>query len=234
MRRFFPFLLIVCGVSAFSFVQQNAIRPEPFLKPGNKVVYQIIFGTGEKRTSVIEMTAVQQTDGGAGIIAHETVYDEHGEMYSEYLLRYYCDSLNWYADMMNFMYRSWSGSSGETEFRSDSVVYPLKMAVGDTLPAARATITNRTGSYKSCDERELYNRVVTAYDTIETGAGMLAAYRIEQRIRLTKINAGASGKNTGETLFRCNEWFVPSIGIVKREYESVLGHNFIVLKSYTP
>src|ERR1044072_9025526 len=220
-----PVLCVVLFVLLTGFCFTTATRPEPFLKAGNKVVYRIQFATGEKRTSVIEIISVHMKDGAAEVEAHENSYNEKGDPYSQYILKFYYDSLNWYADMLNFMYIHPDKLNGSLDVKSDSVVYPFRMKIGDTLRSAQGTEITKNGSEQSYSQRIMYDRVVTAYDTIETGAGLIAAFRIESKIKMHK----STGK---DVLFDCTEWFTPSIGVVKREYNSDLGHSFIVIQSY--
>lgn len=152
-----------------------------------------------------------------------------------YLFQFACDSLNYYVISANFAFRKTEDILKGNDFSTgDSLVYPLQMKVGDTLPAAwyRMVTSNQDGS--SHATADFTNRVVKEVDTLNLSFGKTPAFRITatKTIRVSGSSKYA-GKYDRTLEVEFTEWFSPRLGVVRAEERTPESVSKMVLESYS-
>lgn len=226
MRKQLLLLTIPCALVLSAFTVITAVRPEAFFKKGNKLTYQLSSNdTEEKFYCVFTVQSVTVQNGMSTIVVKDQrQYDTRKNQPYVYRLTFYCDSLNWCSDALNAIDVDWKSSSkpDEMELVSDSLVYPFKMQVGDSLPGAsgREITKWNTGT---TERRVFYSkRYVAAKEEVMVGAETVSAFRIESEFKYQKV-----GSKVQEVTKMYIEWFEPSRGIVKRELRGISAKPFI-------
>ncbi len=152
-----------------------------------------------------------------------------------FLFQFACDSLNYYVHAQNFLNRDIETiKKGEDETSGDSLIYPLQMKVGDTLPDAwcKIMLTNRGETTSGL--MEFTRRSVEALDTLSLPCGKVAAYRVVAlRVISSKGNSQYSGKTEVQDYVTMTEWFSPQLGIVKAQEKGVRYFSIISLDKYS-
>jgi hypothetical protein len=152
-----------------------------------------------------------------------------------YLFEFACDSLNYYVASTNFTLREVEKIRKGTHVCSgDSLVYPLNMKAGDTLPDAWCRFVETHGEGSTAATLDFKKRKVEALDTLNLSCGKIPAYRITStKLILAKVNSTYSGKREERTESEVTEWFSPQFGIVKGEERTADWVSRIVLESYS-
>jgi hypothetical protein len=225
MHRNSLFLTILfISLTGFSFTILSVVRPEPFLKKSNKITYAITSENGSKSYSEITIQSVTENKGQTLILARDQrLNEEHNTTFS-YRMSYYSDTVNWCADALNYLNaREIYSSNLMVELTSDSLVYPLNMKVGDTLPGASASEIMR-GTYSNERHIRFQNRKVTVVENVACGGETVPAFRIECTMTYQTVSDyGALGKIPITSESTLTEWFVPAKGVVKSEIKSKTG-----------
>lgn len=224
--------LAIGGIISLAFVGDGPQRPAPFLKAGNEIVYSAVAKVDPERTErdrmVIRIKSVDVL--GSHIAAHAmlAVYKKDNEINALYYMNFACDSLNYYVDATNWAYQSVDPIEVKYEYKGDSLIYPLNMKSGDSLPDAYAT-KRWQSEYGSGEQTiEFTRRTVTALDTLDLAFGKTTAWRIEFNMRMYESKRSDKDQN-----YLVTEWFSPSIGIVKTDYQLGKGRAVMVMESYT-
>jgi len=230
-------LLIACSLLAGG---EKLSRPEPFLKKGNTIRY-VLSGKSESSEThrmaltltIVNVTEKNGTSLISGLMAY---YSEKMDVEAVYRMNYSCDSLRFYASTLNWCYRS-AGVTPDIfyEDKGDSLEYPLKMTVGDSLRGGFAVHKVTTKQNTSTTKYDFATRKVVSLDTVETPFGKIEAYLIQGRVTMTsKSKYSGTGKGAEfDYTFEVSEWFSPSAGIVKSEYSIGSGFNRCVMESYS-
>lgn len=225
MKRLIPIFLFLIGGIALCFSLLVSDRPRAFFKEGNKITYTITAENGAKSYSVISIQSVTaKGSSSTSIFAKDQRQDDQRKSTFQYRLTYYSDSLHWAVDALNHLNIPMAYSSNYfVDLKSDSLVYPYNMKVGDTLlPASGSEILS--GTLKNERHIQFLNRKVAAQENVMVNGESLQAFRIECRtISKSIADYGALGKIPTETIYTFTEWFVPSKGIVKSESKSNTG-----------
>lgn len=224
MKRSFVLLILPAVVGLLAFSVAAVIRPEAFFKKDNTITYEKTEATGLKIQITLLVESVMQNAGTTTIVTKEQQrYVGGKEVKTAYRQTFYADSLNWCADVLNLISIAWKPSSG-TKYTSDSLVYPLRMQVGDSLlPASGKEVSE---GKKGNDERSavVTGRRVTGTDEVMIGTEKVSAFRIESVF----VFEQAEGKGSADELsmkkqYDLVEWFEPSRGVVKREIRTKFG-----------
>ena len=226
MKKQLLLLTIPCALVLSAFTVAAVVRPEVFFKKGNKITYQLSSNdTEEKFYCVFNVQSVTVKDGMSTIVVKDQrQYDTRKNQPYAYRLTFYCDSVNWCADALNAIDVDWKKSSNpdEMELISDSLVYPLRMSVGDSLPGASGREVTKWKS-GTTERRVFYTkRYVAGKEDVTVGTETVSAFRIESQFRFQKV-----GDKVQEVTKIYTEWFEPSRGIVKRELKGISAKPFI-------
>jgi|GEM_PF-3404275 len=203
-------------------------RPLPFLTQGTSFKYEI---TGKRPAAAIEhsdavlkIAVVNRKGNNIASTGWLSYYNDKHEVHSVYVVRFACDSLNYYVHAANWCYESLTSTGEQAEYSGDSLCYPLNMHVNDSLPSAWAKSKRSTKSGVSTYSVEFNDRKVVAIDTVSAEFGMLPAFKITTNVTYSsRYDHHEFGKDKSKDMFVLTEWFIPSIGVVKTLYE---GANF--------
>jgi hypothetical protein len=150
------------------------------------------------------------------------------------LCRFAADSLNFYVHTTNFAQRSTTElEQSVADDAGDSLIYPLNMKVGDTLPGAWYTSTkSQSGVFISTDDVRYTKRRVESLDTLKLGVGPVPAYRITMtEVASKRSSSPHTGNETNTASRQMTEWFSPVYGIVKMQNGRSGGVDMIELVS---
>lgn len=214
MRRSYTVVLLFGVILiASGFV---IIRPESFFTKGNTINYVWTYASGSKRTHTTEIESISVSKGTSAILARSTMFDESGKTLLSYRYRFYCDSVNWCIDPLNYMAIPYSLTSGESEeLDSDSLVFPFSMKVGDTLMPARGRKRYGGQGMASEEIQFTFERTVAGIDTLKLAVGKTPTFRIESHVAVTSIaDYGQFGKTVDVDTMMMSEWFTPKYGVV--------------------
>lgn len=229
MRRFVPFVLSIIALTTFSFSFAIVVRPEGYFTKGNKLTFSITSENGAKSYSVVKITDVIPRGTTTEIDARDDRQDDQRRNTLPYRLAFFSDSLSWAASALNHLNIPVVYSSNFiVSLRSDSLVYPYGMKVGDTLrPSSASELINGSERFVIINGRK-----VAASENVSFGGEVAQAFRIESNMRKGSItDYGALGKIPSETMYTLVEWFVPSKGIVKSELKSATGVTTMLFES---
>lgn len=163
-------------------------------------------------------------------------YSYRGEAHTNATIcRFASDSLNFYASALNFARRSVDErEQAKTNDSGDSLIYPLNMKVGDTLPAAWYKSTKgipNTATFT--DEVHYVKRRVVSFDTLVLGVGTITAYRISMSEVATQTSYSPhTGNKFSSNTRTVTEWFHPGLGIVRMKKDRENGADIIELVGY--
>ena len=216
--KLFAGIACVCSLLAGG---EKLSRPEPFLTTGNKIVYTFYdHRSGDvniwNHTLFIRNVS---TDGKRTSVNAILALVENGRSDTKWSQGFACDSLNFYAYATNWCYVMVDEEGVRSVASGDTLVYPLNMKVGDTLPGATATEKEDWHSVISHTQMDFMHRKVEALDTLEIPGGKITAFRIISDVRVTSIHTSGKSKEVS----KATEWFSPVYGIVKRKYEFASG-----------
>jgi len=195
-------------------------RPLPFLTQGTSFKYEI---TGKRPAAAIEhsdavlkIAVVNRKGNNIASTGWLSYYNDKHEVHSVYVVRFACDSLNYYVNATNWCYEAPVTSNEQTEYAGDSLRYPLNMHINDSLPSAWTTRKSSTKSGVALYSMEFNNRYVYRIDTLDTQLGPMPAFRIITNVSYsTKYDHHEFGKDKSSGEFVLTEWFIPSIGVVR-------------------
>jgi hypothetical protein len=216
----------------------EVVRPEAIFKTGTEYRFSgtIDFPKEKSRSygSFFKVTDVVRNGDNWSCNATMTYLFNNVPQKSAYLFQFACDTVNFYVSTTNFAFRDVEKvKHGSDEATGDSLVYPLKMKVGDTLPDAWCKtaydIAEGSSSYFiSCSKRK-----VERLDTLNLSCGKIPAYRITMtKTSTSKVNSGYSGKRELKQTVIVTEWFSPKLGIVKEEERSNESTSTVILESF--
>lgn len=229
MRRFVPFFLFAGATLLLGFSFGIAVRPESYFTKGNKLNFSITSENGAKSYSVVKITDVIPRGTITEIDGRDDRQDDQRKNTLPYRMAYFSDSLHWSASALNHLNIPVVYSSNFiVSLRSDSLVYPYAMKVGDTLlPSSASELINGSERYVIINGRK-----VAALENVAFGGETVQAFRIESTMRKGSIaDYGALGKIPSETKYEFVEWFVLSRGVVKSELKSTTGVTTMLLES---
>lgn len=152
-----------------------------------------------------------------------------------YLFQFACDTVNFYVLSANFAYRSIDEvENGKDQTIGDSIVYPLNMKVGDSLPNAWCKSIDNFQEGSSMTTIVFKHRYVEAIDTLKLPCGMIPAFRTSSLRSSRVIGSSKYLGNFDNTLdVHMKEWFSPALGVVKVEEIGEKSVSKGVLESYT-
>lgn len=215
-------LLIVACITAFGFSASFAVRPEMYFVK-NQIPFKITSENGAVSFSDVQVKDVIADGNVTRIFALDKRKDDQGKSTFTYRLNFFSDSVNWCVDALNHLSIPEVYSSNFiVSLRSDSLIYPYAMKVGDTLRHASGSEL----MYAYSNERYVLvqKRKVVASESITVAGETLQAFRIEGIIIKGSVtDYGDFGKIPSETTCDFIEWFVPSKGVVKSEVKSKTG-----------
>lgn len=229
MKQFFiPGVSLAClTLMSWTFF---TVRPEPYFTRGNTLSYTITQENGATSYSDVLVKRIETWNGQTVIYAHDNRLNDQRKSTFSYSLHFYNDTTNWCVDALNHLNCPLVYSSTGVVLQGDSLVYPYRMKMGDTLPPAAASELIRG---VSVNERRVkfINRKVTATESVTIGGTAMQSFRIECKMISTSItDYGSLGKIPTETIYEFTEWFVPSKGVVKSVSKSGSGEKMTVLQ----
>jgi len=233
---------IVTGVAVsftLFFGSGDLIRPEPLFRTGTEYRFSgEVDGKKDRKQKFISAFKVNDViRNGQNWFCNTTMsylFDQSTEPES-YLFQFACDTVNFYVISANFCYRKISdvekGNDGTT---GDSVVYPLRMKIGDTLPDAWCRSVDHFPEGSSVTNMRFTDRVVVAIDTLKLSFALTPAYRITSK-RSSGITGTSkySGHFDNKLEVQLTEWFTPALGVVKVEETGETSVSRGVLESYS-
>lgn len=218
----------------FAFTSDAPVRPDAFLKTGNEITYSAIARVNTSNTEhdrmVVRIKNVEVNGTHISSSAMMAIYrEQETDIRDLYTMNFACDSLNFYVYATNWLYRD-AVPRAEMEYRysGDSLIYPLNMKVGDTLPGASAKKYWKSPKGSGGSTTTFLSRKVTAHDTLDLACGKIPAFRIDFSIRMSDVYTGKP-----DALYDVTEWFSPSIGVIKTEYQLGKGKAVMTLSNYT-
>lgn len=231
-RYIFGFLLLFPLLSGFN--DDGFVRPEAYFVPGHVIRFVLVYEIGAQRTNTVFIDRVSVSNGIATIDGTYNHYDTEGKIAKAYRVKYYCDSINWCVSMINQMeFPAKEQPDVLREFEGDSMIYPLGMKPGDTLPGAygKGTVTSKT--FHEAEQIYVFARRVIRCDTVATPMGNIVAFRIDYKIRnMTKTGFPTlNSSNSNNVEISCSDWFSPALGVVKTERTSKYGMRRLVIHS---
>lgn len=196
-------------------------RPDIYFKEGTKLVYSFYDHrdrTPEKFTHILLMKTVSGKSPDLQVNALMTGGGEKNANSSVWSKSFACDSLNFYAFATN-----WcdvvvnSATVDQGVYAGDSLVYPLRMKIGDTLRGAYATSRKlmKNGAY-TLRTLNFYDRKVEDADTLDLAFGKVIAYRVVGKVRYVYTS---NGNDPEKYIYTLTEWFSPEFGLVKKKYD---------------
>ncbi len=224
MRKTEFSFLIFLSVFAISFIVPYFIRPQQYFTKDNIVKFTITAENGAISYAEVKIKDVLTRGSGTSIFAHDNRLNDQHKSTFQYRLHFYNDTINWCVDALNHLNIPVAYSSNFiVSLRTDSLVYPYTMEIGDTLPSASASeLIYGTGN----NERFVIvnHRKVVAIENVVVGTETFQAVRIAATMRKGSVtDYGALGKIPSEQTYDFIEWFVPSKGVVKSELKSKTG-----------
>lgn len=214
----------VCISVALLLAEEKPARPDAFFEPGSKVVYSnfsVVSKQSERYTSVVTVESVSRKTNSVSSICSMRYYDDKKKMMAEYKVGYAMDSLNFYVSTTNWLMESLNPPDSYYFSRGDSLWYPLKMKVGDTLRSAKAYQDFDINGVRGTTNTTLTKRNVVSADTLNLGFGQIPAFKISMIIRTTGNTKDTYTGTTNTTVeYEIIEWFSPTYGIVKSQYET--------------
>lgn len=211
---------IVTGLVVAGFISQ---RPLPFLQKGEEITYAAYLKRpGEKMKQYLTIVEIENVSSSESYVHSEGTIRFIGDAdYSNYKYRqeFSSDSLAFYSSGRNFLYNRADYYYSLKIEQLDSLEYPYRMHLGDTLRSCVMKFTIAMGETKSKSEMSFTNRVVLQLDTLDLPIGKIAAWKIEAEMT-NKSVASALGTNKKEAnSCKLYEWFNADYGIVKSERE---------------
>lgn len=215
---------------------EQLVRPEPFFSADNTISYTYAtipkMGSSEKNSYKIKVLNVSGNEPNLLSTCVMMLYNSRGGITALYSLRFACDSNAYYVHATNWTYAV--ADDKTSEFSGDSLVYPLDMKVGDSLPDAWTLRVANNRELSGKFKIDFVNRYVASYDTLDTPMGKTPAFRVNTTMkyssRYTAEHSGAHAKKDDQVI---SEWFAPGIGIVLTEIRDLeYGDTRIVMDSY--
>ena len=214
-------------------------RPELLFTEGTIYVYKgesAIKGERNfKYTEYVKIDGITQSGIhvlSTGSMIFETEYV--GKTEDPYIVQFACDTTNYYIHAVNFAMLTKGGAKRGDKAEGDSLIYPLRMKVGDTLPDAYSKSIRNYPSGTATTLITYKQRKVEAIDTLTLTCGTMAAYRITmKKTVIGKSSSSYTGKNESKDEETWTEWFTPQLGIVKAMSQSKSDNTTVVLESYS-
>jgi hypothetical protein len=196
-------------------------RPDLYFKEGTRLVYSFYDHRDkqpERYRHVLLMKSVTGKAPDQLVNAVMTMSDAKTPNATVWSKSFASDSLHFYAYATN-----WcdvivnSATVDQGVYTGDSLVYPLRMKIGDTLPGAFATSKKvmKNGSY-TLRTLNFYDRKVEDADTLDLTFGKVIAYRVVAKVKWVYTT---NGKDPGKEVYTLTEWFSPEFGLVKKKYD---------------
>lgn len=188
----------------------------PYKEAGNTIVFTFS-DHRDKNTKhyphTVRITKVKPVNGVTIVYAIEG-YTDDGQFIPAWYMQYGYDTTNFFAFAVNRSYPNIpeASSGARVIMEGDSLVYPYKMKVGDSLPGATGTRTDVTNGYKAISSVEITQRFVSRLDTLDLPAGKVPAFKIESTDKWRYVYGG-DPKDPSTRHY--TEWFSPQYGIVK-------------------
>lgn len=234
---------IFAGVAIATSVLMGAVevtRPEAIFKVGTEFRFtgDVDLKKGKKYDYASSFKVTEVIRGGTNNwFCNATmtyVFDNEPDRKS-YLFQFACDSLNYYVLAENYAYREVEKViNGENSTSGDSLVYPLQMKVGDTLPDAWCKTRIHFAEGSSTGLIEFTERKVEGLDTLNLSCGKIPAYHIvATKTSRAKVNTSYSGKQEQKDVVTMEEWFSPQLGIVKAIEKADASTSIVFLLSYS-
>lgn len=232
MKRF-PFLsaLVCVSVLAISFTVASHVKPDLYFTKRNVISFKITAENGAISYSTIEINNVIAKTGQTDIYADDKRSDDQHKSTFTYRMKFHHDSLNWCEDALNHLKCDAVYSSNKWMiFKTDSLVFPYAIKVGDTLPPAFASETQRYENTENVRKIEFRGRKVAGMDSIPYNSRKVLAYRIECKTTLTTIaDYGPLGKIPTELKYDFTQWFAPELGVIKTRSKTATGESTRVM-----
>ncbi len=218
---------------------EEITRPEIIFKEGTSLYYtgDIDFTPGKKQKYASSFKVTEVIRNGSHWFCNATMtYGMDGvPQKGTFLFQFACDSLNYYVLAQNRLFRQIDLIRKEGDRSTgDSIVYPLQMKVGDTLPDAwcKNVVNHSEGTTVSFFEYK--HRKVESLDTLSLGCGSIPAFRIVSvQTSTSKVVSSISGKREVKESADVTEWFSPQFGVVKSQGKTDTYISVIGLDSYT-
>lgn len=232
---------LVAGVLFSSFFAASSllVNPELIFSKGTLYVYKgEILLKGQKNLKYVEyvkitdVTVSGNNKSSSGLLTY--TFDK-GQPADPSYCKFACDSLNFYIHTSNFAFQTEESiKKGSDVITGDSLIYPLQMKVGDTLPDAWYKNVRSANDVSSTTTVKYTNRKVESLDTLNLAFGKIAAFKITMtETSQTKGNSRYTGKYDNKEVKPNTEWFSPELGIVKSVSGSGDTGDIIVLESYS-
>jgi hypothetical protein len=203
-------------------------RPDPFFTPGNRIIYesQTVMKRGKgytvRQIFEVEKVRVHGSSASSECLMGYYATTELNGFRPYYRLYYDVDTVNFYSHAKNWCYIPEDYKDyGSFDVKGDSLIYPLNMKAGDTLPGARASISYSIHQAKVSYSIKFINRKVLQVDTVSTAFGKVVAYKISMN-SLYDVKSYEAGNGQGSRNFEnqlITEWFAPQYGIIKMQYD---------------
>jgi hypothetical protein len=226
--------VVVCSL----FAGSPGERPHLIFAEGAEFTFsgKVTIEGGEDLRYITNVKVNEVTRNGISVSSNATMVFsfDRGSVSEPYYCEFACDTTNFYVPAANYSYRTIDEVKEGTHVATgDSLIYPLKMIVGDTLPDAwyKAVRSIKNGS--STTVVNYTDRKVEALDTLDLRCGKVPAYRITvTKTTHSKGNSSYTGKYDKKVNETEVEWFSIKFGVVKLEGTSGKGRDVTQLEGY--